>query len=148
MNKIETFINDMKKSFPAEMEMIFYHGYCYWFAFILAERFKGEIWFNPTIVHFASKIGNSLYDIFGEIEPGVNPFTGVYDRNNDDCYIGYSKQECAIDWLPYNDILKELCKEYMTEKNCTINALLYFNMINPLDAMEQIFTSMSGGNNE
>ena len=67
---------------------------------------------------------------------------------NDDCYIGYSKQECAIDWLPYNDILKELCKEYMTEKNCTINALLYFNMINPLDAMEQIFTSMSGGNNE
>ena len=86
MNKVETFINDMKKLFPAEMEMIFYHGYCYWFAFILAEGFKGEIWFNPTIVHFAAKIGDSLYDIFGEVEPGVNPFTGVYNRSNDDWY--------------------------------------------------------------
>ena len=56
MDKIEKFIFDMKNVFPEELEFTFYRGYCYWFAFILANRFKGEIWFNPAIVHFATKV--------------------------------------------------------------------------------------------
>lgn len=90
--KVEAFINGFKELFPSEMEMVFYHGYCYWFAMILAERFKGEIWFNPTIVHFAAKIGNSLYDIFGEVEQGVDPYTGIYERDKDDWHSWESYQ--------------------------------------------------------
>ena len=68
-----------------------------------------------------------------------------------DCHVGYSKQECAVDWLPYNDILRELCKEYMNKNDCTINALLDFNMVNPIEAlimMNKIFESMLGGGHE
>lgn len=79
MNKVEQFINDMKKFFPEELESVFYRGYCYWFAFILAERFKGEIWFNSKIVHFATKIDGQLYDIYGTVRPGICPVTGTED---------------------------------------------------------------------
>ena len=65
MSKVERFIYGVKRIFPEEMEYTFYRGYCYWFAFILAERFKGTIWFNPKIVHFATKIDNDMYDVDG-----------------------------------------------------------------------------------
>ena len=83
-NKIENFINNMKKLFPEELESVFYRGYCYWFAFILAERFKGTIWFNPRIVHFATKIGNDMYDIYGKVRPGICPITGQEDYSESD----------------------------------------------------------------
>lgn len=85
MNNVECFINDMKKRFPVEMETVFYQGYCYWFAVILAERFNGEIWFNPIIVHFATKIGDFLYDIYGRVEMGLNPYTDTYNFEQDWC---------------------------------------------------------------
>ena len=84
MNKVEQFINDMKKLFPGELEHVFYKGYCYWFAFILAERFKGTIWFNSKIVHFATKIDGDLYDIYGKVKPGISPITGNRDYSEDD----------------------------------------------------------------
>ena len=90
MDKIEKFIFDMKNVFPEELEFTFYRGYCYWFAFILANRFKGEIWFNPAIVHFATKVGNKLYDVYGEVRPGVNPFTGEY-HIKDDVWISWEE---------------------------------------------------------
>ena len=68
MNKVLKFINDFVSFSPEILKNVFYNGYCYWFALILAERFKGEIWFNPTIVHFATKINNTLYDINGIVE--------------------------------------------------------------------------------
>ena len=75
----------------------------------------------------------------------------IPDSSDKSCHIGYSKQECAIDWLPYNDILEELCKEYMDKKDCTINALLDFKLINPIEAlflMSKMFESMFGGDHE
>ncbi len=66
--KVQTFIDSFKEKYPREIEDTFYFGYCYWFAHILATRFKGEIWFNPFIVHFAAKIDTHLYDIYGIIE--------------------------------------------------------------------------------
>lgn len=78
MNRVENFINDMKSRFSKELEHVFYNGYCYWFALILAERFKGEVWFNPKLVHFAAHIDNNLYDIYGKITPGISP-TGEKD---------------------------------------------------------------------
>ena len=62
--------------------------------------------------------------------------------------MGYSKQECAADWLPYNDILRELCEEYIDKDDCTVNALLDFNIIDPIEAlimMNKIFESIFGG---
>lgn len=84
MNKVEEFIHHMKEIFPEEMEFVFYRGYCYWFAFILAERFKGEIWFNPKLVHFAAKIKGQLYDIYGKVTLGICPVTGAEDCSEDE----------------------------------------------------------------
>lgn len=47
---------------------IFLNGCCYWFAYILSERFAGDIYYNPIDNHFAAKIGNGLYDASGEID--------------------------------------------------------------------------------
>lgn len=41
---------------------------CYWFAFILASRFNGDLVYNPDSCHFATRIGTTLYDITGEIK--------------------------------------------------------------------------------
>ena len=82
MTKVERFIRNMKQTFPEEMEFTFYRGYCYWFAHILATRFEGEIWFNPVTVHFAAYIKGKLYDIYGQITPGVDPTTGEYNPKN------------------------------------------------------------------
>ena len=84
MNKIEQFIDNMKEVFPEELETVFYRGYCYWFAFILAERFKGTIWFNSKIIHFATKIENDMYDIYGKVRPGICPVTGIEDYSEND----------------------------------------------------------------
>ena len=67
-NKITKFINGIRQKHPKEIEDTFMNGYCYWFARILAERFKGEVWFNPLQVHFACNIGIYLYDVTGMIE--------------------------------------------------------------------------------
>ena len=83
-NKIEQFINSMKEKFPKELEFVFYRGYCYWFSLILAERFKGEIWFNPKVVHFATMIDEDLYDIYGKVKFGICPITGEKDNSEND----------------------------------------------------------------
>ena len=51
----------------------FTEGCCYWFAYILVERFKGEavsavIWYNQILGHFAAVIDGTMYDITGELE--------------------------------------------------------------------------------
>lgn len=65
-DEILQFINDFKK-LDLSIEILFMEGYCYWFAFILKERFNGDIWYFPIENHFITKIGNSFYDICGEI---------------------------------------------------------------------------------
>ena len=45
----------------------FLYGMCYWFAVILSSRFGGEIYYNDIDNHFATLIGNSLYDVTGEL---------------------------------------------------------------------------------
>lgn len=66
--RIQAFIYTFKDKYPEAIEDVFTNGHCYWFAHILAARFKGDIWFNPNIVHFAAKIGSNLYDVCGIIE--------------------------------------------------------------------------------
>lgn len=86
MNKVEKFIHDFKKVSPEYISYTFYRGYCYWFAVILSQRFNGEIWFNPDIVHFAAYIKTKnrawLYDIYGLVNIGVSPITGEPESSN------------------------------------------------------------------
>lgn len=78
-DEVELFISKFKEVFREEIQFVFYRGFCYWFAFILADRFGGEIWYNSKIVHFACKIQGRLYDIYGEVDKGISPVTGEYD---------------------------------------------------------------------
>lgn len=73
------FINSFKQPFKEAIEFTFYRGQCYWFALILATRFKGDVWFNSKIVHFAARIDGVLYDIYGKIEPGICPIDKTLD---------------------------------------------------------------------
>ena len=67
MDVIE-FVEKFKERHRQELEEVFTCGYCYWFAFILCERFNGTIVYNPIDCHFAMKLDESIYDITGEIE--------------------------------------------------------------------------------
>jgi len=60
--KILKFINGFKPAVE-----LFTHGYCYWFAVILQERFSGVIMYNEVDNHFALLVDNRLYDATGGI---------------------------------------------------------------------------------
>lgn len=67
-DEIIAFIKSFKYVFEEEIEHSFSYGNCYYFCIILCDRFRyinPEIYFNPIHVHFATCIGNRLYDIKG-----------------------------------------------------------------------------------
>lgn len=64
-NDVVEFIYNFKKDYSDELEDVFLHGYCYWFARILEERFHGEIYYMPIENHFVTKIEKYFYDISG-----------------------------------------------------------------------------------
>ena len=65
MNKeILDFINEFS-FFGKQVRECFTRGNCYWFAFILHERFGGDIMYNDVEGHFACRIKRKLYDITG-----------------------------------------------------------------------------------
>ena len=72
MVKVLTFINDFKKGYWDELESVFSYGYCYWFAFILKERFNGTIYYLPIENHFICLIDDKFYDITGYLEIDTN----------------------------------------------------------------------------
>jgi len=46
---------------------VFLYGMCYWFAFILQERFGGTMMYEPIENHFVQEIGGRLYDASGDV---------------------------------------------------------------------------------
>lgn len=87
-NKIKEFIDNFHGA-----ENVFLNGCCYWFAFILAERFGGDICYNQPDGHFATLIDGKVYDITGEInKEGFIPLSeykrfepGLYQRLMKQC---------------------------------------------------------------
>jgi hypothetical protein len=67
--KVLEFIDGFKKQYPEEITDFFAHGYCYWFAAILKERFKGIIYYSPIENHFTCYINGYYYDIEGVYTP-------------------------------------------------------------------------------
>ena len=49
-------------------QKLFMEGRCYWFAFILKERFDGTILYNEIMNHWACLIDYKLYDATGQID--------------------------------------------------------------------------------
>ena len=47
----------------------FLYGYCYWFSFILADHFDGQICYMPIKNHFITRIHNVYYDASGKVIP-------------------------------------------------------------------------------
>lgn len=48
-------------------DSLFTNGQSFWFSDILSSKFSGEIYYNPIDNRYASKIGDRLYDIRGDI---------------------------------------------------------------------------------
>ena len=90
--KIIDFIETFTEQFTTEIQYLFYCGHCYWFAYILCGRFNGEMWFNPRIIHFAAKIDDDLFDIFGKIVPGINPLNGEQDESENE-WVSWSEYQ-------------------------------------------------------
>lgn len=56
------FINNFK-----DAQTTFLYDCCYWFAFILNERFGGTTMYLPVENHFVQAIGKRLYDVSGDV---------------------------------------------------------------------------------
>lgn len=91
MESILEFIRIFNSSENIEL---FTDNACYWFAIILSNRFSNsKIVYDPHQIHFATKIGNHIYDITGIVE---------YDED-------------YVDWLEYQeyaddtDLIIQMC---------------------------------------
>ena len=68
MAEITEFISRFRSLSPSgEIIDVFTCGCCYWFAFILCERFQGTMMYDPVANHFAAGIQGRNYDITGDI---------------------------------------------------------------------------------
>ena len=47
----------------------FTEGCCYWFAFLLKERYGGKIWYDQVVGHFVCQIDGVFYDVTGIYTP-------------------------------------------------------------------------------
>lgn len=68
---VESFIYQFT-SFGKAIEECFTCGNCYWFAFILKERFRGHISYDPVANHFGCWIDYHIYDITGDVTNKYN----------------------------------------------------------------------------
>ena len=63
-------ILDFIEQFSLAKEL-FLSGMCYWFAFILCNRFpNSEIWYDPIMNHFVCRIQDVFYDAAGVVSDG------------------------------------------------------------------------------
>lgn len=85
MNEIYNFIARFTDASPTQnITETFTNGCCYWFAFILCNRFpEAKLMYDICQNHFVAKINNKLFDITGDV-------TEKYD---------------VIEWEKYDDEL-------------------------------------------
>ena len=66
-----------------DVDTVFTNGCCYWFAFILAERFfwEARIMYDQVANHFGTEIRGRVYDITGDVTESYNwePWDDVED---------------------------------------------------------------------
>jgi hypothetical protein len=72
---------------------LFRRGQCFWFAFILAHRFKGTIMYQPVDNHFVAKIKNKYYDVTGEVK---GDFQTIDEARKDPLHWERIKRDCIL----------------------------------------------------
>ena len=82
-------------------EETFLNGCCYWFAFILQERFGGTMMYEPVENHFVQEIGGRLYDISGDV-------TEKYKNSE---YLMFWSDMEQYDCLLYKRIVRDCIKK-------------------------------------
>lgn len=88
MNKTKevlAFIKLFRDMHPEELCDTFLHGFCYYFAVMLKNRFGGEIYYNPDQVHFATLINGHFFDIRGMITDGSYWYDWKVYQSTNDC---------------------------------------------------------------
>lgn len=79
----------------------FTNGLCYWFAFILKDRFRtysATIMYEPIDNHFVTRIGDDLYDITGVV---TDQYPNVVEWNH----------------FPYPDVKSRIVRDCILKKN-------------------------------
>lgn len=70
LNDDERILGFISRFNSGDTSKVFTNGCCYWFAFMLCERFRG---LNPCMMyditnnHFATKISGKVYDVTGDV---------------------------------------------------------------------------------
>lgn len=86
---------------------VFTEGYCYWFAYILVERFRRYasacIMYNQVLGHFAASINNVLYDITGKIDNTEGWEKWDVWRKNEPVYRKVVERDCILKNEPITD---------------------------------------------
>lgn len=78
----------------------FESGCCYWFAFILLERFHDpdawredvELMYDPVVNHFGCRIDGIVYDISGDVSDKYNWIE--FDKMDDDLVVERLFRDC------------------------------------------------------
>ena len=94
MDNIEKFIKKFKFCHANEVEDLFMHGNCYYFAVILKENFNGEIYYLPVENHFICKIDKEYYDITGKAKFSEPPYKWKDFKNFDELLYKRIVRDC------------------------------------------------------
>ncbi len=82
MSDIQTFIR--RFHLAQSVDEVFTGGCCYWFAFILCQRFPGRsrLMYDPVYGHFVTEIDGRLYDITGDVtgQYHAEPWDKLFDE--------------------------------------------------------------------
>ena len=85
-------------------EDVFLHGCCYWFAWILQQRFGAEILYEPVEGHFLAFIPYIATCWPGHSEENVDPSDGrLYDVRGDVSHIYADRGLYTVGWLRRNE---------------------------------------------
>lgn len=92
----ENILQFIKKfsDFGPQVVDCFTKGNCYQFARILAIEFMGTIYYDPIVGHFATMIGEVLYDITGVVENTSN-FISIEEIRKDELLWARLKRDCV-----------------------------------------------------
>ena len=92
----ENILQFIKKfsDFGNQVVECFTKGNCFWFAMVLAMEFAGEIYYDPIVGHFATKIDGVMYDITGVVE-NTSDFVSLEEICKDELLWARLQRDCV-----------------------------------------------------
>ena len=92
----ENILQFIKKfsDFGNQVVECFTKGNCFWFAMVLAIEFAGEIYYDPIVGHFATKIDGAMYDITGAVK-NTSDFVSLEEIRKDELLWARLRRDCV-----------------------------------------------------